>query len=179
MSRIGINPVAIPAGVEITRSGAALTARGRHGELSVEIPDYVEAAEENSSLVIRPLRKTKAARQAWGTTRALLQNAVTGVSDGFTRRLEVNGVGYRARLEGANLVLNLGFSHDVVYPVPEDVKITVEGDRGNVVAIFGASKQRVGQVASDIRRFRPPEPYKGKGVKYAEEILLRKEGKKK
>ena len=131
------------------------------------------------SITVKPLNTTKKARQAWGTTRALISNAIIGAADGFTRKLEVNGVGYRAMLQGSILKLSLGLSHDVNFPVPSDVKIAIEGDRGNVIAISGASKQRVGQIASEIRAFRPPEPYKGKGVKYSDETILRKEGKKK
>ena len=119
------------------------------------------------------------ARGPCGTTRSLVNNAVVGVSEGFTRRLEVNGVGYRAQVQGKKLNLQLGYSHDIAFDVPEDIKIEIEGDRGNVIAVSGPNKQRVGQVASEIRGFRKPEPYKGKGVKYADEQILRKEGKKK
>lgn len=179
MSRVGINPVSIPSGVEISLADGVLTAKGKNGEQHVRLLDNVEIDIADDKVTVKPQNMTKKARQAWGTTRALINNAVKGASEGFTRRLEVNGVGYRALVQGSTLKLSLGLSHDVNYPIPNDVKIAIEGDRGNVIAVSGASKQRVGQIASEIRSFRPPEPYKGKGVKYAEETILRKEGKKK
>ena len=179
MSRVGINPVSIPDGVEVTLAEGLLTAKGKNGEQQVRVLDFVDVSIDDGQVTVTPQNMSKRARQAWGTTRALINNAVVGASTGFTRRLEVNGVGYRALVQGNVLKLSLGLSHDVNYPIPEDVSIAIEGDRGNVVAVSGASKQRVGQVASEIRAFRPPEPYKGKGVKYAEETILRKEGKKK
>jgi large subunit ribosomal protein L6 len=179
MSRVGINPVTIPSGVEVTVVERLLTAKGKNGELKVPLLDNVDVEIAENKVTVKPLNMSKKARQAWGTTRALINNAVLGASTGFTRRLEVNGVGYRAQIQGSTLKLALGLSHDVNFPIPSDVKIAIEGDRGNVIAVSGASKQRVGQIASEIRAFRPPEPYKGKGVKYAEETILRKEGKKK
>jgi large subunit ribosomal protein L6 len=179
MSRVGINPVSIPSGVEISLADGVLTAKGKNGEQHVRLLDNVEIDIADDTVTVKPQNMTKKARQAWGTTRALINNAVKGASEGFTRRLEVNGVGYRALVQGSTLKLSLGLSHDVNYPIPSDVKIAIEGDRGNVISVSGASKQRVGQIASEIRSFRPPEPYKGKGVKYAEETILRKEGKKK
>lgn len=179
MSRIGSNPVAIPAGVEVSIADGVVKAKGKSGEQLVKILDDIEVTIDDGLIKVSPQKTTKRARQAWGTTRALIANAVQGAGEGFIRRLEVNGVGYRAQIQGSNLKLSLGFSHDVNYPIPSDLKIAVEGDRNNVIAISGASKQRVGQVASEIRAYRPPEPYKGKGVKYAEETILRKEGKKK
>lgn len=179
MSRIGVNPVAIPSGVEVTMADGVVKAKGKKGEQIVKVLDGVEVKIEDGKVTVVPVATTKRARQAWGTTRALIANAVTGANEGFVRRLEVNGVGYRAQVQGSTLKLALGFSHDINYPIPSDLTIAVEGDRNNVIAISGASKQRVGQIASEIRAFRPPEPYKGKGVKYAEETILRKEGKKK
>ncbi|MBP5857160.1 50S ribosomal protein L6 [Marivibrio halodurans] len=179
MSRVGINPVTIPSGVEVSLAEGLLTAKGKNGEQFVRILDFVDVNIADEKVTVTPQNMTKRARQAWGTTRALINNAIKGASEGFTRRLEVNGVGYRAMVQGTTLKLSLGLSHDVNYPIPSDVKIAIEGDRGNVIAVSGASKQRVGQIASEIRAFRPPEPYKGKGVKYAEEQILRKEGKKK
>lgn len=179
MSRVGINPVTIPSGVDVTLAEGLLTAKGKNGEQHVRVLDFVDVEVADEKITVTPQNMTKKARQAWGTTRALINNAILGASEGFTRRLEVNGVGYRALVQGNTLKLSLGLSHDVNYPIPSDVKIAIEGDRGNVVAVSGASKQRVGQIASEIRGFRPPEPYKGKGVKYAEEQILRKEGKKK
>lgn len=179
MSRVGINPVSIPSGVDVTLADGLLTAKGKNGEQQVRVLDFVDLKIADETITVTPQNMTKKARQAWGTTRALVANAIQGAAEGFTRRLEVNGVGYRAMVQGSTLKLSLGYSHDINYPIPSDVKIAIEGDRGNVIAVSGASKQRVGQIASEIRAFRPPEPYKGKGVKYAEETILRKEGKKK
>lgn len=179
MSRIGSNPVTIPDGVDVTLANGIVTAKGKNGEQTVAVLDNIEVEIDNGQITVKPLTTTKRARQAWGTTRALIANAIEGASNGFTRRLEVNGVGYRAQIQGSTLKLALGFSHDVNFPIPSDVKIAIEGDRNNVITVSGASKQRVGQIASEIRAWRPPEPYKGKGVKYAEEYILRKEGKKK
>ena len=179
MSRVGQNPVAIPDGVEITIAEGILTAKGKLGTQTVDLLPVVEASVEDGSVVVKPANDGKRAQTMWGTTRSLVNNAVVGVSEGFTRRLEVNGVGYRAQVQGKKLNLQLGYSHDIAFDVPEDIKIEIEGDRGNVIAVSGPNKQRVGQVASEIRGFRKPEPYKGKGVKYADEQILRKEGKKK
>ena len=179
MSRVGQNPVAIPDGVEITIAGGILTAKGKLGTQTVNLLPVVEASVEDGRVVVKPSNDGKRAQTMWGTTRSLVNNAVVGVSEGFTRRLEINGVGYRAQVQGKKLNLQLGYSHDIAFDVPEDIKIEIEGDRGNVIAVSGPNKQRVGQVASEIRGFRKPEPYKGKGVKYADEQILRKEGKKK
>ena len=179
MSRVGQSPVAIPDGVEITIAEGILTAKGKLGTQTVDLLPVVEVSVEDSSVVVKPANGGKRARTMWGTTRSLVNNAVVGVSEGFTRRLEINGVGYRAQVQGKKLNLQLGYSHDIAFDVPEDIKIEIEGDRGNVIAVSGPNKQRVGQVASEIRGFRKPEPYKGKGVKYAGEQILRKEGKKK
>lgn len=179
MSRVGQSPVAIPDGVEVTIAEGVLTAKGKLGTQTVDLMPVVEVSVEDGSVIVKPLNDGKRARTMWGTTRSLVNNAVVGVSEGFTRRLEVNGVGYRAQVQGKKLNLQLGYSHDIAFDVPEDIKIEIEGDRGNVIAVSGPNKQRVGQVASEIRGFRKPEPYKGKGVKYADEQILRKEGKKK
>src|SRR4051812_25268420 len=177
MSRIGKNPVAIPQGVTIDLAGQTLTAKGRLGTLSLVVSNEVTATVDDDAVTIAPKNETGRARAMWGTTRALVNNMVTGVSAGFTRNLEINGVGYRAAVQGNNLTLQLGYSHDIVYPIPTDVKIACE--RPTAIAITGADRQRVGQVAAEIRAFRGPEPYKGKGIKYAEEVIRRKEGKKK
>ena len=177
MSRIGKHPVSIPQGVEVQLSGQTLTVKGKLGTLSVAVSKEVNAKVENGAVTIAPGSETKRARALWGTTRALVNNMVTGVANGFTRNLEINGVGYRAAVQGKNLNLQLGYSHDVVYPIPADVRIACE--RPTAIAVSGADKQRVGQVAAEIRSFRPPEPYKGKGIKYADETIRRKEGKKK
>lgn len=180
MSRVGIYPVTVPSGVEVAINDGVLNAKGKNGEQSVSLMDLVNVSIEDNQVTVTPINQTKKARQAWGTTRALINNAVIGASEGFVKRLNVNGVGYRAAVQGSTLKLSLGFSHDIDFPIPEDVKISIEGDRGQtIIAVYGASKQRVGQVASNIRGYRPPEPYKGKGVKYTDEVILRKEGKKK
>jgi large subunit ribosomal protein L6 len=177
MSRIGKHPVTIPQGVEVQQSGQTLTVKGRLGTLSVTINGEVSTKIENGAVTVTPGSETKRARALWGTTRALVNNMVTGVANGFTRNLEINGVGYRAAVQGKNLTLQLGYSHDINYPIPPDVRIACE--RPTAISVSGADKQRVGQVAAEIRGFRPPEPYKGKGIKYADETIRRKEGKKK
>ena len=177
MSRIGKHPVTIPSGVEVQLSGQTLTAKGRLGTLSLAVSSEVTATIADGAVTIAPNDESKRARAMWGTTRALVNNMVTGVASGFTRNLEINGVGYRAAVQGSNLNLQLGYSHDIPFPIPEDVRITCE--RPTVITVSGADRQRVGQVAAEIRAFRPPEPYKGKGIKYAGEIVRRKEGKKK
>lgn len=180
MSRVGKYPVAVPSGVEVSIVEGIFKAKGKNGELSVELMEFVEVEIADNEVKVTPKSLTKRARQAWGTTRALINNAVLGASEGFSKKIEVKGVGYRASVQGKILKLALGFSHDVDFPIPEDVKIEIEGDRNQtIIAVSGASKQRVGQVASNIRGYRPPEPYKGKGLKYVDETILRKEGKKK
>jgi large subunit ribosomal protein L6 len=163
MSRVGKNPVAIPSGVQVELSGETLTAKGRLGSLSVAIANEVTATVADGQVTIAPKDESKRARAMWGTTRALVNNMITGVANGFTRNLEINGVGYRAAVQGSALNLQLGYSHDINYPVPKDVKIACE--RPTAITITGADRQRVGQVAAEIRAFRPPEPYKGKGIK--------------
>jgi large subunit ribosomal protein L6 len=177
MSRIGKNPVAIPQGVTVDLAGQMLTAKGRLGTLSLDVGTDVTATVADGLVTIAPKDDSKRARAMWGTTRALVNNIVTGVSAGFTRNLEINGVGYRAAVQGSNLNLQLGYSHDISYPIPPDVKIACE--RPTAITVSGPDRQRVGQVASEIRAFRPPEPYKGKGIKYSDETIRRKEGKKK
>jgi large subunit ribosomal protein L6 len=177
MSRIGKNPVAIPQGVSVDLSGQTLTAKGRLGTLSLVVSNEVTAAVADGAVTIAPKSESKMARAMWGTTRALVNNMVTGVATGFTRNLEINGVGYRAAVQGNALNLQLGYSHDINFPIPPDVKIACE--RPTAITVSGADRQRVGQVAAEIRAFRPPEPYKGKGIKYADETIRRKEGKKK
>jgi large subunit ribosomal protein L6 len=177
MSRVGKNPVAIPSGVDIDLAGSTLTAKGKLGTLQLVVSNEVTASVEDGKVWVRPKSETKRARTLWGTTRALVNNMVQGVSTGFTVNLEINGVGYRAAVQGKNLNLQLGFSHDVQYPIPDDVKIVCE--KPTSISITGASRQRVGQIAAEIRGYRPPEPYKGKGIKYDYETIRRKEGKKK
>jgi large subunit ribosomal protein L6 len=177
MSRIGKEPVAIPQGVTVDLAGGTLTAKGRLGTLSLVVSNEVTASIADGNVTIAPKDESKRARAMWGTTRALVNNMVSGVANGFTRNLEINGVGYRAAVQGSTLNLQLGYSHDVNYPIPSDVKITCE--RPTAITISGADRQRVGQVAAEIRSYRPPEPYKGKGIKYSNETIRRKEGKKK
>ena len=177
MSRIGKNPVALPSGVTVEIGADALSAKGKLGQLFVPLSDDVDIVIEDSLVTVKPKNASKRSRAMWGTMRARVQNAVTGVSDGFTINLEINGVGYRAAVEGKNLVLTLGFSHPVNYPIPEG--ITMKCERPTAISIHGADKQQVGQIAAEIRGYRPPEPFKGKGVKYATETVLRKEGQHK
>ncbi|MEE8657454.1 50S ribosomal protein L6 [Candidatus Kirkpatrickella diaphorinae] len=178
MSRIGKYPVPIPSGVDVTIAGGILTAKGKRGQLSMPLSRFVEAKVEDGKIAIQPVgNRSRETWTMWGTTRAIAANIVKGVSEGFSKTLEITGTGFRASVQGSKLVMNLGFSHDVVYPIPADVKITTP--RPTAITVEGNDKQRVGQVALDIRSFRKPEPYKGKGVRYETEVLRRKEGKKK
>jgi large subunit ribosomal protein L6 len=177
MSRIGKYPVTIPNGVEVQLSGQTMTAKGRLGALSLVVSNEVTAAIVDGTVTVTPKGDTKQSRAMWGTTRALINNMVTGVSMGFSINLEISGVGYRAQVQGKNLNLQLGYSHDIPFPIPDDVSISCE--RPTVITVRGADRQRVGQIAADIRAYRPPEPYKGKGIKYSTETVRRKEGKKK
>jgi len=179
MSRVGKYPVAIPDGVNVSLAGNVLTAKGKLGELAVPFTDDVSVEMKDGKVVVAPAGENKRARAMWGTVRSLVSNAVVGVSEGFTRRLEINGVGYRAQVQGKKLNLQLGYSHDIGFPIPDGITIKLEGDRQSVIAVSGADRQQVGQVASVIRGYRGPEPYKGKGIKYEDEYILRKEGKKK
>jgi large subunit ribosomal protein L6 len=177
MSRVGKYPVEIPQGVQVAVVGRELVAKGRLGELRLPLTDYVETKVEGNKVTITPRGNERQARMMWGTTRANVANMVKGVSQGFSRSMEITGTGYRAAVQGKNLVLNLGFAHDVVYPIPDGIKITCE--RPTAVKVEGVDKRLVGQVAAEIRGWRPPEPYKSKGVRYADETIRRKEGKKK
>ena len=177
MSRIGKHPVPIPSGVEVQLSGQMLTTKGKLGSLSLAISNEVTASITDGAVTIAPKSASKQSRAMWGTTRALVNSMVTGVSTGFSKNLEIVGVGYRAAVQGHTLNLQLGYSHDIPFAIPEDVRITCE--RPTVITVSGADRQRVGQVAAEIRSYRPPEPYKGKGIKYADETVRRKEGKKK
>ena len=177
MSRIGKYPVTIPDGVEVQLSGQTLTAKGRLGTLSLVVSTEVAASIVDGTVTVTPKGDTRQSRAMWGTTRALINNMVTGVSTGFSINLEISGVGYRAQVQGKNLNLQLGYSHDIPFPIPDDVSISCE--RPTVITVRGADRQRVGQIAADIRAYRPPEPYKGKGIKYSTETVRRKVGKKK
>jgi len=177
MSRVGKDPVAVPSGVEVQMSGQTLSAKGSLGTLRLVVSNEVSAVIADGAVTIAPKNDTKHARAMWGTTRALVNNMVTGVSKGFSVTLEINGVGYRAAVQGNTLNLQLGYSHEIAYPIPSDVKIVCE--RPTLINVSGADRQRVGQIAAEIRAYRPPEPYKGKGIKYSTETVRRKEGKKK
>jgi large subunit ribosomal protein L6 len=177
MSRVGKYPVEIPAGVQVAIVGGLLTAKGKLGELSLPLTDHIEAAIDGNKVTVKPRTTDQQARMMWGTTRALVASMVKGVSTGYTKAMEITGTGYRAAVQGSNLEINLGFSHPIVYPVPKGIKITCE--RPTAIKVEGVDKRLVGQVAAEIRAFRGPEPYKGKGVRYADEVIRRKEGKKK
>ena len=177
MSRIGKKPVALPKGVTAAVDGQTVKVKGPKGELKAILVDHVEARLGEHGVEVSPRDETKRARSAWGLSRTLVNNMVTGVSRGYTSQLEINGVGYRAAVQGKNLQLQLGYSHDVVFPIPAGIDIKCE--KPTSITISGIDKQLVGHVAAVIRDYRPPEPYKGKGVKYAEEFIQRKEGKKK
>ena len=177
MSRVGKHPVEVPSGVQVAVDGRMVTAKGSLGQLAYEAAGEVTVAIDDGRVVVHPVDDSKRARSMWGTARSRIQSMVTGVSQGFTKNLEINGVGYRAAVQGNTLVLQLGFSHEVNHPIPEGIAIKCE--RPTMIEISGADKQKVGQVAAEIRSYRPPEPYTGKGIKYADEIVLRKEGKKK
>ena len=177
MSRVGKYPVTVPDGVHVAIAGGMFTAKGKLGELKLSLTEFVDAKVEGNLVSVTPKNKENRSRMMWGTTRALIANMVKGVSDGFTKSLEITGTGYRAAVNGPNLEINLGFSHPVIYPVPAGIKISCE--RPTSIKVEGVDKRLVGQVASEIRAFRPPEPYKGKGARYTDEIVRRKEGKKK
>ena len=177
MSRVGKYPVEIPAGVQVAVANGVFTAKGKLGEMKLPLTDLVDTTVEGNQVTVTPRGNAARARMMWGTTRALIANMVQGVSTGYEKSMEITGTGYRAAVQGQNLVLNLGFSHDVIYPVPAGIKITCE--RPTAIKVEGMDKRQVGQVAAEIRGFRGPEPYKGKGVRYADEVIRRKEGKKK
>jgi large subunit ribosomal protein L6 len=177
MSRIGNKPVPLPKGVTATVEGNSVRVKGPKGELNVNLADEVDVSIGENGVVVAPREGAERGRQMWGLSRTLVNNLVTGVTQGFTQKLEIAGVGYRAAVQGKNLQLQLGFSHDVSYPIPEGIGIVCE--KPTMITVSGIDKQLVGQVAAEIRAWRPPEPYKGKGVKYAGERIRRKEGKKK
>lgn len=177
MSRIGKKPVSIPDGVTATVDGQIVTAKGPKGEMKYVVNDEVLVAMEDGAVNVQPRNQSKDARSKWGMSRTMISNIMEGVKNGFERKLEINGVGYRAAMQGKNIQLSLGYSHEVVYNVPEGVSAACP--KPTEIVLNGIDKQQLGQVAAEIREFRPPEPYKGKGVKYAEETIIRKEGKKK
>ena len=177
MSRIGKKPVTLPKGVSATIDGQQVSVKGPKGTLGFLAADDIDVKMEDGHISVMPRDQSKKARAAWGMSRTMVSNLIAGVTSGFVRRLEINGVGYRAAVQGKDLQLNLGYSHEVKYPIPSDINILCP--KPTEIVISGIDKQKVGQVAAEIREFRPPEPYKGKGVKYADEHIFRKEGKKK
>ena len=177
MSRIGKKPVAVPSGITANVEGQTVKVKGPKGALSFVVPDDVAVKLDGGQIKVDPRNETKRARSQWGTSRTLIANLIAGVTKGFEQRLEINGVGYRAAVQGKILNITLGYSHDINYPIPEG--ITIATPRPVEIVITGADRQQVGQVAAEIRDYRPPEPYKGKGIKYAGERIFRKEGKKK
>jgi large subunit ribosomal protein L6 len=177
MSRIGKKPVAIPTGVTANVEGQTVKMKGPKGTLALVLPDDVTVKMDKGAIKVDPRTETNRARAMWGTSRTLVANLVAGVTKGFEDKLDITGVGYRASIQGKNLQIALGYSHDVIYPIPEGIAIVTP--KPTEIVITGIDKQKVGQVAAEIRGFRPPEPYKGKGVRYSGEYIFRKEGKKK
>jgi large subunit ribosomal protein L6 len=177
MSRIGKKSVPLPKGVTASVEGQTVKVKGPKGELSVKLVPEVSVTLEDGGISVMPNKDMERAAQMWGLSRSLVNNLVTGVTTGFTQKLEIQGVGYRAAVQGKNLNLQLGFSHDVAYPIPAG--ITIVSEKPTMISVSGIDKQLVGQVAAEIRGYRPPEPYKGKGVRYEGEYVRRKEGKKK
>ena len=177
MSRIGKRPVPLPQGVTASTEGETLSVKGPKGQLQLQMRDEIAYEISADGILVKPANDTKQARAFWGMQRTLVQNLVTGVTEGFTKTLEITGVGYRANAQGKNLKLQLGYSHDVDFAIPEGIEVKTPDN--TTVEISGIDKQKVGQVAAEIRRWRKPEPYKGKGIKYRGEYIFRKEGKKK
>jgi large subunit ribosomal protein L6 len=177
MSRIGKKPVPLPKNVSATVEGQKVTVKGPKGQLSLTLVDDIDVKQENGAITVMPRTDSKRARSMWGMSRSLVENLVLGTTTGFTKTLEMTGVGYRAAMEGKSLKLQLGYSHDILFPVPEGITIAVP--KPTEIVISGIEKDKVGQVAAEIREWRGPEPYKGKGVKYQGEFIFRKEGKKK
>ncbi|MEX1059993.1 MAG: 50S ribosomal protein L6 [Methyloceanibacter sp.] len=177
MSRIGKKPVAIPGGVTAAVNGQEVKVKGPKGELQHVLVDDIIAKLDNGEIEISMREDTQRARAMWGMSRTLVANLIAGVTEGFTKKLEMTGVGYRASVQGSNVQLQLGYSHDIAYPIPQGIQVVCP--KPTEIVVTGIDKQKVGQVAAEIRRFRPPEPYKGKGIRYAGEFILRKEGKKK
>ena len=179
MSRIGKKAVPVPAGVTAEVAGQAVNVKGPKGALSFTVHDLVEVSQGAEGIAVKPKDESKLARSLWGMSRTMISNLVTGVSKGFEKKLEINGVGYKAAVAGKVLKLSLGYSHDILFPVPEGITIVVSGPKQDQIVVSGIDKQKVGQVAAEIRRWRKPEPYKGKGVRYSDEVVVIKETKKK
>jgi large subunit ribosomal protein L6 len=177
MSRMGRHPVTVPDGVQVAVEGSTVTAKGKLGERTVTLSDDVTVTLDDGAVSVKPANDGRRAQIMWGTARSLVNNLINGVGEGFTYELEIEGVGYRAAVQGSDLVLQLGYSHEIKHPIPEGIQVQVENQRE--IKMTGADKQAVGQLAAVVRKYRPPEPYKGKGVRYKGEQILRKEGKKK
>ncbi len=177
MSRVGKYPVPVPSGVTVTMAGKTITVKGKLGELKLDTTDDVETSVIDGKVWVKAANETKRARSQWGTTRATINNMVKGVNEGYKKVLDMTGVGFKAQAQGKKLNLNLGFSHDIVYDVPEGIEVKTPVP--TQIEVSGANRQRVGQVAAEIRSYKQPEPYKGKGIRYSDEVILRKEGKKK
>jgi large subunit ribosomal protein L6 len=179
MSRIGKRPVPVPSNVTATVSGQTVKVKGPKGELSFTVPEKIKVEKTDSGISVELAEDTKMARSMWGMSRTMVANLVKGVTDGYSQTLEIQGVGFRAAMKGKDLQLNIGFSHDVVHPVPAGLDVKVAGAKQEIITISGIDKQLVGQFAANIRASRPPEPYQGKGIRYQGEYIFRKEGKKK
>jgi len=179
MSRIGKRPVTVPSGVTAVLKGQLLKVKGPKGELMFSVPEEVKVEQADGFITVSPLSQSKTARSMWGMSRTRVANLMEGVTQGYSRTLEINGVGYRAALKGKKLQLTVGYSHEVMHPIPDGVKIEVTGAKQEVITVSGIDKQLVGQVAAEIREYLPPEPYQGKGIRYKGEYIFRKEGKKK
>ena len=177
MSRVGKNPVTVPEGTEIQIIDQLVSAKGKEGELTITLPREVAISQEGNLIWLKPREDSKRANAMWGTSQAIVSNLVAGVSQGYSKILDITGVGYRASVQGKTLNLQLGYSHDINYPIPDNIDIKCESQ--TTIQVSGPDKQEVGQVAAEIRGFRKPEPYKGKGIRYRDEQILRKEGKKK
>lgn len=179
MSRIGKRPIDVPSGVTATIDGQTVKVKGSKGELTFTLPEETKVEQSDGQLVVSMANDSNRARAMWGLSRSMVANLIEGVTDGFTKTLEIQGVGYRAAMKGKDLQLNLGFSHEVLYKVPAGISVAVGGQKQEIITVTGIDKQAVGQVAAEIRSYRPPEPYQGKGVRYQGEYVFRKEGKKK
>jgi len=179
MSRIGKRPVPVPSNVTATVSGREVKMKGPKGELSFSVPEEINVAKTDGGIELTPTEDTKPARAMWGMSRTMVANLVHGVTEGYSKTLEIQGIGFRAAIKGKDLQLNIGFSHDVVHPIPSGIDVKVSGAKQEIITISGIDKQIVGQVAANIRASRPPEPYQGKGIRYQGEYIFRKEGKKK
>ncbi len=180
MSRIGKKPVPVPANVQATVEGQVVKIKGPKGELVLNLPEQVKIEKAAAGITVTPRDESKDARSKWGMSRTLIENQIKGVVDGYSETLEIHGVGFRAGMKGKDLQLQVGYSHDIIYPIPAGITIVLDGPKKDtIIKISGTDKQKVGQVAAELRAYRKPEPYQGKGVRYQGEYILRKEGKKK